>query len=151
MPRHSPYALFRLNSSSNLVLLDLLNCLSFANNCFLGCELHKKTILFLNSTIFHPLFRVFGKIVLDPFGSPLLLERPSNLIIKKSLNTTICFVSFFFIRFSMNVCAPRRLDHAMKKLITRFLSAGCFALHARSAGRPKWTRTTDLVLIRHAL
>ena len=63
----------------------------------LGCELHKKTNLFWIPLSFHPLFRVFGKIVLDPFGSPLLLERPSNLIIKKSLNTTICsFLSSLF-------------------------------------------------------
>ena len=57
----------------------------------------KRPFFFWIPLSFHPLFRVFGKIVLDPFGSPLLLERPSNLIIKKSLNTTICsFLSSLF-------------------------------------------------------
>ena len=46
VPRHSPYALFRLNSrllfSIFLGIFSAFYCLSFANNCFsLGCKLKR--------------------------------------------------------------------------------------------------------------
>ena len=148
MPRHSPYALFRLNSSSNFVLLDLLNCLSFANNCFLGCELHKKTILFLNSTIFHPLFRVFGKIVFilsdNPyFWKDLLISKLKNLSIQLSVRFFLLYSVFnerlpCFARQGSACASPfAPQNHPTKKLMHECTSVG-FVWHSRrNAGRPK--------------
>ena len=107
--------------------------LELANNCFLGCELHKKTILSLNSTIFHPLFRVFGKIVLILSDHPYFWK---DLLISKLKNLSIQLSVRFFLLYSVfneHSFAPRRPDHAIKKLITRFSSAGCFVRSMRGA------------------
>ena len=75
MPRHSPYALFRLNSrlACSLFLLEnkfqLFYCLSFANNCFLGCKL--KTIWF----IIHCLSPIRSLLCLTKLFLPLLVRK----------------------------------------------------------------------------
>ena len=145
MPRHSPYALFRLNSFSCFVLSRFASCLSFANNC-LGR--HKKLPFY---HCFPPeSFDSNAKLFFSHFS-----ERPSNLSIKKSfLQLSVSFR--FFIRFSMIVClaslrtlvGPSNSTTKQKAYALDFLA--CARVLA-DAGRPKWTRTTDLVLIRHAL
>ena len=100
---------------------------------FLGCELHKKTILSLNSTIFHPLFRVFGKIVFILSDNPYFWK---DLLISKLKNLSYNYLFRFFLLYSVfneRLCAPRRPDHAIKKLITRFSSASCFVRSMRGA------------------
>ncbi len=64
----------------------------------LGCELHKKTILFLNSTIFHPLFRVFGKIVFILSDNPYFWK---DLLISKLKNLSIQLSVRFFLLYSV--------------------------------------------------
>ena len=85
----------------------------------------------------------------------------------KNHYTTICFVSFL-IRFSMNTLAdfsaggddgirthdPLLAGQVLSQLsyTPKLLGICCFSIFLRfRAGRTKWTRTTDLVLIRHAL
>ena len=93
------------------VLSRFASCLSFANNCSLGCGLIKRPFFFWIPLLFPPSLAAHGKIVLSfritlDYWKDLLIS-----IIKKSLNTTICFVSFFFIRFSMNVCCVLLSEH----------------------------------------
>ena len=117
-------------SYSPLFVFEIIQhfCLSFANNCFwvvISLAFFEKT--FWNYTIFvcrHPLSRTSTKLFPLLYGKTIII-----FITSFSQYTTICFVSFFFIRFSMN----------------NFWNSFWVS------GRPKWTRTTDLVLIRHAL
>ena len=96
VPRHSPYALFRLNSlacslsRSRVTRSKFRSCLSFANNC-LGCN--EKTVL---SNILHHRFPPPGisprrRIVVPSFGKTFYCLPNYNYL----------FVSFL-IRFSMN-------------------------------------------------
>ena len=123
MPRHSPYALVRLNSLSNFfslfsLFLELLE-LSFRK-------------LLISMFIF-PLSRQNCNSI-----THLITERPSNLL-KNLLNYLfVCFL----IRFSMTISLSTLLwtswlNHYPQPL---WVSGGL-----------KWTRTTDLALIRRAL
>ena len=96
VPRHSPYALFRLNSlacslsRSRVTRSKFRSCLSFANNC-LGCN--EKTVL---SNILHHCFHHRGSLpdgefVVPSFGKTFYCLPNYNYL----------FVSFL-IRFSMN-------------------------------------------------
>ena len=96
VPRHSPYALFRLNSlacslsRSRVTRSKFRSCLSFANNC-LGCN--EKTVL---SNILHhrfppPRISPRRRIVVPSFGKTFYCLPNYNYL----------FVSFL-IRFSMN-------------------------------------------------
>ncbi len=95
VPRHSPYALFRLNSLAcslsrfRVTRSKFRSCLSFANNC-LGCN--EKTVL---SNILHHCFHHRGfprrRIVVPSFGKTFYCLPNYNYL----------FVSFL-IRFSMN-------------------------------------------------
>ena len=117
MPRHSPYALVRLNSLSNFfslfsLFLELLE-LSFRK-------------LLISMFIF-PLSRQNCNSI-----THLITERPSNLL-KNLLNYLfVCFLLFGF-QWPFLIW----LNH-YPKLIVEF-------------GGLKWTRTTDLALIRRAL
>ena len=98
MPRHSPYALIRLNFL--FLVLVLLNCLSFI-----------KQFLFFRISFavkrFYP-FHFRKLFFIPPFGETVVLPKffgktYSNLI--KNMSSFICsFLLFFtsFIRFSMN-------------------------------------------------
>ena len=92
--------------------------------------------------------------------------------LKESYFTTICFVSFVYSVFNEHFCkfkiriylcvlctlvGPSGLEPPTNNLSLRFAPRkDAFALLLvfcllSSIGRTKWTRTTDLVLIRHAL
>ena len=105
VPRHSPYALFRLNSRS-LFSYTLSSsweyfsffCLSFANNCFLGCK--------LKDLLIHTFLFVRSRLLSTPDEIV-----PTNLYGKTFKNFSNKFFSiynylfrfFFFIRFSMSM------------------------------------------------
>ena len=102
MPRHSPYALFRLNSRSlfslSLSRLGIFSffCLSFANNCYsLGCKLKRPlihTCFFLS--VIDNLLSTPDEIVTLDFVRKNLLKF---LLTSFSLYTTICsFLSSLF-------------------------------------------------------
>ena len=86
VPRHSPYALFRLNSLACSLSRfrdtrsKFRSCLSFANNC-LGCN--EKTVL---SNILHHRFhhRSFlrRRIVVPSFGKTFLLSSKLQLSVR---------------------------------------------------------------------
>ena len=132
MPRHSPYALFCLNFS----------CLSFANNCCFGFM--KKLAEFppsFHSTVCRPFMTAKNCSANHSVGVFALLissERP----IFRFVFLTQLSVRFFFclIRFSMTIW----------KFLTTCMVLPCFTA-APAAGGLKWTRTTDLALIRRAL
>ena len=88
VPRHSPYALFRLNSFARSH--KFRSCLSFANNC-LGCN--EKTVL---SNILH---HRFPPPEFPPTANCSSLFRKD--LFKCLPNYNYLFVSFL-IRFSMN-------------------------------------------------
>ena len=126
VPRHSPYALFRLNSlacslsRSRVTRSKFRSCLSFANNC-LGCN--EKTVL---SNILHHCFHHRGSLpdgefVVPSFGKTFYCLPNYNYL----------FVSFL-IRFSMNNPDPhctRFYRHLVGlsrlELPTSRLSGGC--------------------------
>ena len=68
MPRHSPYALFRLNYLSNIAVSRSLELLEFLEHFLFGLLIHcEKVLSFCALNRFPP----FGEIVLLP-----KLERP---------------------------------------------------------------------------
>ena len=147
----------------NLILFwefSAFYCLSFANNCFLGCKL-KDLFVFIIHWFVRP--DVLPSELTKLFFPTSFVRK--NLLLNISITsfsqyTTICFVSFFFIRFSMNICVTffvkkgNQRNFILEFLVCILNSAFCI-LHFKTqrvlTGRPKWTRTTDLVLIRHAL
>ena len=137
MPRHSPYALVRLNFlyiSYTLVLFELSEFLLniFRSGLYWLLSLWKSNLLAFCTFTWVALSRVppFGEIVCThscvPF--PFRLERLNYL--KDYLSSSVRFLlkNFSSIRLS-------------KILWTRFASPG----------RSGWTRTIDLALIRRAL
>ena len=102
-------------------------CLSFANNCSLGCEFEKTILVFflhvLSASEILSFLRSWRNcfFTLDWYGK-----------------TYFCFNNKFF---------------SIYNYLFRFFLYSVFNEHVEeiSTGRPKWTRTTDLVLIRHAL
>ena len=121
MPRHSPYALVRLNFLTDFIQLVLLNCWVSLNK-FLSQQ--KSFYLFCVSTFrWNCNFTHF-------LGKTKLISQFCPL---KSVRFLLIFIqiSFEYLYF------PIRLS--------RFMSR---ALHG---GRSGWTRTIDLTLIRRAL
>ena len=99
-------------------------CLSFANNCILWVVRSKKTIIFRSYVCFcPPQDSSWDRRNCSHF---FCTEKPIRFNNKFFSITTICFVSFLYSVFN---------EHETRRI----------------SGRPKWTRTTDLVLIRHAL
>ena len=154
MPRHSPYALFRLNSFL-LFSQDLLFCLS-----------SQIIVWVVNLTCLHCFLYVAisGSIVVFPlFRKDLLVLTFANLK-NLSIYNYLCFFLLFLIRFSMNICL-----HTVSSTSTLVGSSGleppthnCLCARSFSfdfrlvplpqhAGGLKWTRTTDLPLIRRVL
>ncbi len=126
MPRHSPYALVRLNYFVYLsiaVLFCSLNCLSFVKQNELN--LFAVILPLLLSCSFYP---PFGEIVFYPFWKDLYF---TNLVNNYMSSLSVRYTQIFFIRFSMIM---------LRKNYLLILSGGL-----------KWTRTTDLALIRRAL
>ena len=106
VPRHSPYALFRLNSLLFSCLFSrkfsTFFCISFANNC-LGCKL--KDLLGFNSLLFFPPWISISKVA-KLFLFPQIRKNLYFFLTSFSRNqhffvdfTTICFVSFFLFGF----------------------------------------------------
>ena len=102
MPRHSPYALVRLNflhRSFDLCCSFLLNCLSFFVHIFSVCS--KKALAF-SPLFFRLVCRGSLRVPLvEIVFYPTFLERPIFLNIMSSIS--VRFYSFTFIRFSMNM------------------------------------------------
>ena len=118
VPRHSPYALFRLNSrfrffsilSWNETFEFSLFCLSFANNCSLGCKLKDLC------SLIHVSVRLgfFSKIrnwrnCSHFFCTEKPLKIISNKFFSKSTFFKLTIYNYLFrffllIRFSMNIC-----------------------------------------------
>ena len=105
MPRHSPYALVRLNflhRSFDLCCSFLLNCLSFFVHIFSVCS--KKALAF-SPLFFRLVCRGSLRVPLvEIVFYPTFLERPIFLNIMSSIS--VRFYSFTFIRFSMNMVSP---------------------------------------------
>ena len=115
VPRHSPYALFRLNSRFAFLHNSLrkqiqLFCLSFANNC-LGCKLKRPIgfIIHVSLSTWRVYLLLFGRNCFGVFTPPTVIRKNLLKILLTSFSqyTTICFVSLYFIRFSMSICASR--------------------------------------------
>ena len=93
MPRHSPYALVRLNFlHRSFDLCCSLNCLSF----FVHISVCNKKALLFHRFVFVLRFHARRNCVL-----PYFVERPIFLNIMSSIS--VRFYSFTFIRFSMNM------------------------------------------------
>ena len=149
VPRHSPYALFRLNSFARSH--KFRSCLSFANNC-LGCN--EKTVLsnFLHHRFPPPGISPRQRIVVPSFGKTFYCLPNYNYL----------FVSFL-IRFSMNnpglPCGIPRAQARTTLRIMRLCGSalapipfqGGSHILKRMLGGLEWTRTTDLPLIRRVL
>ena len=124
---------------------SLLNCLSFINKFLLVvnsfCE---KVLSFLLSESIVP---PFGEIVFYPNWKDLLIF--ANLLVKSSCPLICSFLTLqsFFIQFSMNV-GLLALSYG---LYPRFVIAVVVRTNSVELGGLKWTRTTDLALIRRAL
>ena len=129
MPRHSPYALFRLNFL-NRSLRSIMRCPS-------------SQIIFLR-LCYSPYFALLAKfvVIFTPLRKDLLIFF-SYLFIPRNKKVVFSKLSvrffFLFIRFSMNC-------EGSFELSILDLRPWHYA-----TGRPKWTRTTDLTLIRRAL
>ena len=142
---------------SDSILFKFASCLSFANNCLFWVVLKRP---FLSKLHF-----------LHCFPPPNAFASDSDLVVcshfRKDLRFfsdlslyNYLFVSFFSIRFSMNIClivppysavlvGSSGLEPPTKWLSGRSLSP--FATHLAVLGGLKWTRTTDLPLIRRVL
>ena len=126
MPRHSPYALFRLNFL-NRSLRSIMRCPSSQ---------------IIVTVCYSPYFAFLAKFVVINYT---ITERPSDFFrhtflfqgIKKWSFLIICSFLFLFIRFSMN-CEAFFYELLLQQRFNR-------------CSRPKWTRTIDLTLIRRAL
>ena len=89
----------------------------------------------------------FGEIVFYPNWKDLLIF--ANLLVKSSCPLICSFLTLqsFFIQFSMNV-GLLALSYG---LYPRFVIAVVVRTNSVELGGLKWTRTTDLALIRRAL
>ena len=99
MPRHSPYALFRLNSRSLFSLHSFeflgifqLFCLSFANNCFLGCKL-KDLLIHTFSFVRHRYFYL----LLTKLFPQICTEKPFKIFSNKFFSIYNYLFRFFFL------------------------------------------------------
>ena len=122
VPRHSSYALFRLNSFAFRSLLNKHRYLLWASQIIVfGLCKHVYTVTP------PPTFRLWRIVVSHKYWS----ERPFSF--KKSFSIYNYLFRFcFFIRFSMIICFT-------------------IPSYEGTVGGLKWTRTTDLALIRRAL
>ena len=155
MPRHSPYALFRLNSRfafSPFCLTEIWNkssfyCLSFANNCILWVVRSKKTMIFRSYDFVLSASRFLSK---PTKLFPLLLYGKTYTFHNKFFSiTTICFVSFLYSVFNEHLpfhssLLPFTYFHKRKWIVKseEVISEFPFAFAYENSGRPKWTRTT---------
>ena len=142
MPRHSPYALVRLNFP--MLSSSLLNCLSFIKQIMIGCQFSVKRFDPFCFELFTP---PFGEIVIYPNWKDLLIF--ANLLVK-SLCPLICsFLTLqYFIRFSMNISANSRLSAYLTIawcVRTRLVDLGC--RHCRLVGSNSNHSPTYRVLI----
>ena len=125
MPRHSPCALFSLNST----------CGSYRSRSgslgFLSLELleSRKQLFRLHITSSQKTFLCFA------FLSPFLVKLYFTLDQQKNLRFSIDLNYLFVLLVSYSVFNEHKLSFN----------------HLPVTGGLKWTRTTDLVLIRHAL
>ena len=135
MPRHSPYALFRLNF------------LNRSSRSIMRCPSSQIIILRL---CYSPYFALLAKFVVINYT---ITERPSDFFsyllfqgIKSGLFLIIC--SFLFSLYSV-------FNELREALLLYFRLIPCsYAIQPSPEirrGRPKWTRTIDLTLIRRAL
>ena len=165
MPRHSPCALVRLNFLRYLIAVCslLLNCLSFINKYFSVINSSVKRFYpfcFLN---FLSTFRwncnftqIFRKDLLDLTW----LISYLNPFCLCPLICSFLTLQIYFIRFSMNILSiwsTGGLKLEPLSNVPRFYMLCIEALRVWSLlnlsvhGGLKWTRTTDLALIRRAL
>ena len=146
MPRHSPYALFRLNFFSDIKPFGL--CLWFSCLELLEFLLNKYLFGLLRLIILWKGFPLRCTLNLLPPGSSRILgnciypnlERLNLFVFTRNNFKFVLFIcsfysSIYFIRFSMN--------------ISRSFELHTYITVCKSG--PKWTRTTDLALIRRAL
>ena len=132
MPRHSPYALVRLN----FLLLFSLNCLSFTLN--IGYLLFVKRHFWLPSfECFHLAISRFGEIVVITLD----IGKTLNSIDLVNLMSSIS-VRFNSFLFSYSIFNERKRSYPLGLDLW---------LPALPGGRSGWTRTIDLTLIRRAL
>ena len=95
VPRHSPYALVRLNFLQSFLCcsLDLLNCLSFIKQIILfGCQFSVKRFY---PFCFESFFPPFGEIVIYPN-----LERPSDFFANLLVLNLCVLLSVRFLLFN---------------------------------------------------
>ena len=162
VPRHSPYALFRLNSlacslsRSRVTRSKFRSCLSFANNC-LGCN--EKTVL---SNILHHCFPPPG---FPPTANCSSLFR-KDLLLSSKLQLSVRFFPYSVfneqsrsaLRHPAGPSANHTPHYALmrERACSHCLSALGIPLrfvHSKqeTLGGLEWTRTTDLPLIRRVL
>ena len=147
--------LFSILSYDKLKQIQLF-CLSFANNCILWVVRSKKTMIFRSYDFVLSASRFLSK---PTKLFPLLLYGKTYTFNNKFFSiTTICFVSFLYSVFNEHLpfhssLLPFTYFHKRKWIVKseEVISEFPFAFAYENSGRPKWTRTTDLVLIRHAL
>ena len=109
MPRHSPYALLRLNFLTDHIFVViwsklfsfLLNCLSFVTNKTFKDHFGTLKRLFFSS--YPECFPPFGEIVFTQIFGKTYLISFLKLRIKSVLIICSFYSSIYFIRFSMNV------------------------------------------------
>ena len=130
VPRHSPYALFRLNSRfaflhsvSQKFETNSAFCLSFANNCILWVVRSKKTMIFRSYVVLSA-----SRFLLKPTKLfPLLLYGKTFIIFNNKFFsiTTICFVSFLYSVFNEHYIlafASLSVLCALRKVLTLSVS-----------------------------
>ena len=159
VPRHSPYALFRLNSRfaflhsvSQKFETNSAFCLSFANNCILWVVRSKKTIIFRSYVVLSA-----SRFLSKPTKLfPLLLYGKTFIIFNNKFFsiTTICFVSFLYSVFNEHLIGivasastndMQLISHFVRAKHTCHFSAFDYSMSRETLflfGRPKWTRTT---------
>ena len=132
MPRHSPYALIRLNFLLNFLQLFSLNCLSFIEHLFWFSFRSKKVWSFLR--FFFP----------SGWDLTLNLGNCSSLpkLIGKTYSNLFCLLKcvLFYLFVSTHFTSLFGFQWTFSLRSTFVFGGGL-----------KWTRTTDLALIRRAL
>ena len=100
VPRHSPYALFRLNSLSCSILSNL-------QDRFL-LELSQIIVWVVNSKDLSNLHCFFRRCVTTPCSKIVypLFSGKTLIILNVFLNTTICFVSLFGFQLTFPIVFP---------------------------------------------
>ena len=165
MPRHSPYALFRLNSLLLILHFRKQDQLFFAWASqiivCLGCKLKDhcscNSLCVRFNRFLYQSDEIVSRIIFITLTPNYCTEKPFSYLSNKFFSM-ILFIKRINIQLSVSFLLFYSVfnEHLLTQTSLSSVKSEKWRVkkwnfRKKISGRPKWTRTTDLVLIRHAL